>query len=299
MSGAPVAPQRSAVGGLDRPARGRALKRGLITLLPCLGFGDRPIHLLGHPYALARTALRDALARLAPLLPPGPLLDVGCGTMPYRALFAGAQPYEGLEIDQPRNRANPRVHHFYDGQTFPLASEGYAAILCSQVLEHSFAPDRLLAECQRVLRPGGALLLTIPFFWPEHEQPWDSQRFTRFGLKRRLEIAGFRLERIERLNPGLCALLQLAIEWNESLQRRLAARLPAGLPRLPLQLLWRLAMALPYSVLNLVGLLARSLAGDDLGRPPAADQGGPWGAELYLDLVVLAVKTDFLCPPDP
>ena len=274
-----------------------APKRLVIALCPLLGFGDRPVNLLGHPYALARTALREALTPLAPCLPLGPLLDVGCGTMPYRALFSGAQPYEGLEIDQERNRANPRVTHFYDGSTFPLASDHYAAILCSQVLEHSFSPQQLLAECHRVLRPGGAMLLTIPFLWPEHEQPWDSQRFTRFGLTQQLEAAGFRVERMLRLNPGLSALLQLTIEWNESLQRRLVAHLPAGLPRRGLQLLWRISMALPYSAMNLLGLLARTLAGQDPGTPPpltaAADL---WGAELYLDLVVMAVKVDLRDP---
>lgn len=258
--------------------------------LPFLGFGDRPIQLLGHPYALARTALRAGLGRLALAVPAGPLLDVGCGTMPYRSLFPSAEPYEGLEIDQERHRANPRVTHLYDGHTFPLADDRYAAILCSQVLEHSFSPERLLAECHRVLRPGGALLLTIPFLWPEHEQPWDSQRFTRFGLHQRLEAAGFRVERMLRVNPGLSALLQLAIEWNESLERRLGARLPAGWPRRGLQLIWRLVWALPYSAINLLGLAARALAGPgDEGRPAASRD---WGAELYLDLIVLAVKCD-------
>ena len=268
-------------------------KRLIVALCPLLGFGDRPLNLLGHPYALARTALRGALGRLAPSVPAGPLLDVGCGTMPYRALFLRAQPYEGLEIDQERNRANSRVTHFYDGSTFPLPAGRYAAILCSQVLEHSFSPEQLLGECHRVLMPGGALLLTIPFLWPEHEQPWDSQRFTRFGLGQRLEAAGFRVERMLKLNPGLSALLQLAIEWNESLERRLEVRLPAGWPRRVLQLLWRLLWALPYAAANLLGALARQLAGRQgqaAAEGPAA--GRLWGAELYLDLVVLAVKPD-------
>ncbi|MEB3335634.1 MAG: class I SAM-dependent methyltransferase [Cyanobacteriota bacterium] len=273
-------------------------KHLVIALCPFLGFGDRPANLLGHPYALARTALRNAVRRVAPSVPSGPLLDVGCGTMPYRALFPRAEPYEGLEIDQERNRGHPHATHIYDGNTFPLPAGHYAAILCSQVLEHSFTPEQLLAECHRVLRPGGVLLLTIPFLWPEHEQPWDSQRMTRFGLGRRLEAAGFRVERMLRLNPGPSALLQLAIEWNESLERRLGARLPAGWPRRFLQLSWRLLWALPYSALNGLGVLARALAGPDVdGWPGVIADGRPtalrgWGAELYLDLVVLASKPD-------
>jgi SAM-dependent methyltransferase len=259
--------------------------------VPFLGFGDRPFHLLGHPYALARTGLRNGLMRLAPAVPPGPLLDVGCGTMPYRELFPDARPYEGLEIDQERNRANPLVTHYYEGGAFPFAPDHYAAILCSQVLEHSFAPEGLLAECHRVLRPGGALLLTIPFLWPEHEQPWDSQRFTRFGLRHRLEVAGFRVERIVRTNPGLSALLQLSIEWIESLERRLQTRLPSRLAAWLLQTLWRLLWALPYAAANLLGALFRALVAQDSdGAAEAGTEGLGWGPELYLDLIVLAVK---------
>ena len=73
-------------------------KRLIVALCPFLGFGDRPLNLLGHPYALARTALRGALGSLAPLMPAGLLLDVGCGTMPYRALFPGAAEYIGTDF---------------------------------------------------------------------------------------------------------------------------------------------------------------------------------------------------------
>jgi SAM-dependent methyltransferase len=262
-------------------------------LIPFLGFGDRGFHLLGHPYALARTALRQSLLYLAPALPAGPMLDVGCGTMPYRDLFPQAAPYEGLEINQERQANNPRVTYFYDGETIPIAANHFAAILCSEVLEHSFVPERLLSECHRVLRPGGALLLTIPFLWPEHEQPWDSQRFTHFGLRRRLEAAGFRVETMLKLNPGPPALLQLCIDWIESLSRRLLVRLPAGWLRQGVQGIWRLFWALPYTPLNLLGAACRRPV-----RPvsdwcvPRAGQRPAWSAELYLSNVVLAVKTD-------
>ena len=149
--------------------------------LPFLVFGDSWLSVLGHPYALARTGLKNSLYSLASGLPDGPLLDIGCGSMPYRDIFKSASPYHGLEIDQPRNRDNPLVDFFYDGVTLPFHDQSYSVIFSSQVLEHSFKPEQLLSECRRVLKPGGTLLLTIPFMWPEHEQPWDSQRFTSFG----------------------------------------------------------------------------------------------------------------------
>lgn len=245
----------------------------LEILLPTLsGFGNRLTSLLGHPYALARTALTAEIRLAATCIKKSRILDVGCGSMPYRCFFLDAASYDGLEIDQPRNRDNPNVTHWYDGKLFPLADNAYTGVICSQVLEHAFEPELLLAEIYRVLEPGGSLLLTIPFFWPEHEQPYDSQRFTSFGLISRLEKLGFKNITVIKTNPGLSCLFQLGIEWAESYGRRFHGRFAT---------LWRLAMVLPYTIMNLAGFLYRSLPKVNRSRSKA---------ELYLDLVVLAQR---------
>jgi SAM-dependent methyltransferase len=245
----------------------------LEIFLPTIsGFGDRPSALLGHPYALARTALRAEIRLAAASFQQVRLLDVGCGSMPYRSLFSSDTSYDGLEIDQPRNRANTNVTHWYDGTLFPIADKSYSGVICSQVLEHSFAPELLLSEIYRVLEPGGRLLMTIPFFWPEHEQPFDSQRFTSFGIISKLEKLGFHDITVVKTNPGLSCLMQLAIEWAESQGRRFHGRLAT---------LWRLAMILPYSIMNLTGFVYRNLPDVTRNRSKA---------ELYLDLVVLAQR---------
>lgn len=234
------------------------------------GFGDRLTALLGHPYALARTALRAEISSASVYFNKGAFLDVGCGSMPYREFFPMATSYHGLEIDQPRNRANSNVTHWYDGNFFPFADKSYCGVICSQVLEHSFVPELLLSEIYRVLQPGGRLLLTVPFFWPEHEQPYDSQRFTSFGIISSLEKLGFLDIALVKTNPGLSCLIQLGIEWAESYGRRFHGRLAT---------LWRLTMLLPYTILNLAGYAYRNLPQINRNRSRA---------ELYLDLVVLA-----------
>jgi len=245
----------------------------LEALLPTIsGFGDRLTALLGHPYALARTALRAEIIVAATCLNKCKILDVGCGSMPYRGFFSDSTSSHGLEIDQPRNRSNPNVTHWYDGRIFPIADQTYTGVICSQVLEHAFEPELLLSEIYRVLEPGGRLLLTIPFFWPEHEQPYDSQRFTSFGLISRLEKLGFQNITVEKTNPGLSCLMQLGIEWAESSGRRFHGR-PATL--------WRLGMVLPYTIMNLTGYIYRNLPQVKKNRSKA---------ELYLDLVVLAQR---------
>jgi hypothetical protein len=41
------------------------------------------------------------------------------------------------------------------------------------------------------LKDQGALLLTVPFIWDEHEQPFDYARYSSFGLKSLLNRNGF------------------------------------------------------------------------------------------------------------
>lgn len=250
------------------------------SALPWNGFGDRPSANLGYPYFLARSGLRSAIARESRTAPPVPLLDVGCGTMPYRRFFSDNFPYECLEIDQPRNVDKPHVTHLHDGHAFGLPSDRYAVVFSSQTLEHSFFPEEMLSEAFRVLRPGGRLLLAMPFFWPEHEQPFDSQRFTSFGLRARLEAAGFDVLRIAKTNPGLICLIQLFVEATERPLRAFLDRIPGHWVRTLTHQAFRVALALPYTVLNLAGSILR------FGSRYADD------AELYLDLVVLAAKPE-------
>jgi hypothetical protein len=43
----------------------------------------------------------------------------------------------------------------------------------------------------RILSPGGIVILTVPFFWQIHEPPRDFYRYTKFGLKHLFEKGGF------------------------------------------------------------------------------------------------------------
>ena len=252
----------------------------MISSLPWNAFGDRRTALIGHPYYLARSALRREIARAAEEGPRGPLLDVGCGTMPYRDLFSECAPYECLEIDQPRNTGKSHVTHLYDGHSFNLPPETYTVVFSSQTLEHSFFPEEMLSECLRVLRPGGRLVLAMPFFWPEHEQPFDSQRFTSFGLIARLEAAGFVVRRVKKTNPGASALLQLLIELIERPIRSILGRIRSKRIRRSLTQLVRAILAVPYTVLNVLGSSLRAIP-----RKSSA-------VELYLDLVVIADRPE-------
>src|SRR5262249_2895030 len=64
-------------------------------------------------------------------------------------------------------------------------------VLCSQVLEYVAEPHKALQECFRVLKPGGTLVMSAPFFLGIHDAPNDLFRFSPFGLKALAERAGF------------------------------------------------------------------------------------------------------------
>ena len=145
--------------------------------------------LLINPFYFARRGLLQGLREFFPQL-TGAVLDVGCGSKPYRA-FIPAASYVGLEFDTPRARASFSADAYYDGRVFPFADASFDAVLCSQVFEHVFTPEDFLREINRVLRPGGYLVLTVPFVWDEHEQPHDFARYSSFALKALLERAGF------------------------------------------------------------------------------------------------------------
>lgn len=217
-----------------------------------------------NPAFLPRRALWRAMAEVAPLV-QGRVLDVGCGTKPYRSLFTQVDDYLGLELDTPENRRTKLADLFYDGGRFPVADSSFDAVLCNQVLEHIFQPEQFLAEIRRVLCPGGVLILTVPFLWPEHEQPYDCLRYTSFGLRDWLDRAGLAVVYQRKLTSGGGALCALA-----------ADRLNAALRPTP-QLIRLLVRAVCIAPLSLLGWLLVALT-------PTED-------EFYLDNFVVCRKS--------
>jgi SAM-dependent methyltransferase len=72
-----------------------------------------------------------------------------------------------------------------------------------------FNPQEFLGEIHRVLDERGILLLTVPFVWDEHEQPYDYARYSSFGLKALLERNGFRVVHHHKLLADASVLCQL------------------------------------------------------------------------------------------
>jgi SAM-dependent methyltransferase len=215
-----------------------------------------------NPFYFARRGLADAMMRYSKFL-SGVLLDVGCGIKPYQSLF-DVDEYVGLDIDSENTRKRGIADYFYDGSVFPFPDEKFDAVLCNQVLEHVFNPDQFLGEVSRVMKPGAKMLLTVPFVWDEHEQPFDYARYSSFGLKALLERNGFRVLRHEKLAADISTLFQLANAYLYKISER-----------------WNKYVRLGFTLsvlgmVNLLGLIVRLTL--------------PKNTDLFLDHVVLAEK---------
>ena len=97
----------------------------------------------------------------------GRLLDVGCSIGLFLDL-ARERGWDGLGLElAPRALAYARETYGLEVLDVPLEDAGFEpesfdAVGLLSVLEHANEPRRMLGDCARVLRPGGAIAIVVP-----------------------------------------------------------------------------------------------------------------------------------------
>lgn len=160
--------------------------------------------------------------------PPGPVVDIGCGTGAFAAHLAGRRsPVVALDRALATRPGPGAAGLRGDAEHLPLRPAAAGVVLARDVLEH-VDDSAALAECHRVLRPGGLLVALVPAWpslWSERdERAGHLRRYTRRTLRSALESAGFSLE---ELRGYQCALLPLAAASRLASRRRPASVLRA------------------------------------------------------------------------
>jgi len=163
----------------------------------------------------SRYRLWKEMESFAASIPKGSMvLDAGSGDAPYKSLFKHVY-YQNTDF--------LKINKMYEMPTFicdltniPVKSNYYDINVFTQVIEHLSDPKQTLSELFRVLKPGGKMFLSGPFFFEEHEQPYDFYRFTQYGLRYLLNTAGFIIERIDWLEGyfGTVSYQLKIMAWN-------------------------------------------------------------------------------------
>ena len=178
------------------------------------------IHLFSSNY-LARIPVEKAVQSFAKRFTQEmKVLDIGCGNKPYAHFFTceyiGLDPYPGTKADIVR-----------DAWDSGLPDNSLDGVILNQSLEHISNTVGTVQEIERVLKPGGLVLVTVPQTMRNHGIPlslqeakienvdpatlsfWnvDYWRFTKFGLVHLFQ--NFHVEKLEESNTYLTTLLQL------------------------------------------------------------------------------------------
>lgn len=112
----------------------------------------------------------------------GPVLEVGSrdygSTEDWRTVYPGNE-YIGVDLSAGKNV--DRVIDLAAG-IGDLAEGHFALVICCSVLEHVPRPWQMAENLTRLLRPGGALYVAVPWVWRYHPYPDDYFRFSWRGI---------------------------------------------------------------------------------------------------------------------
>jgi SAM-dependent methyltransferase len=180
--------------------------------------------------------LSEAIARLDDDVHD--VLDVYCGSRPYDDLLPAGVKITGLDIDNRFGVADVVTQEF-----LPFPDESFDVVLCTQAFYYLEDPSRAVAEIGRVLRPGGAVVITVPVVW-EYDTGTLEHRFTEPSL-RRLFDGWLDVRVVESGGWGVSWAAVTGSLFNRVEERLVARRV--------LRAVFRPAFATLYVCINLAG----------------------------------------------
>lgn len=181
---------------------------------------------------------RDEVSWLkrAASLGTGLVLDVGSGRQRIRPYLRQDCCYVALDYPSTATtlyRSMPDV--YADGALLPLRPDTVDTALVLEVLEHIPAAHASIRDIARVLKPGGTLVVSVPFLYPLHDAPHDFHRWTTHGLRHLVEQHGFEVLTLAgEGTPPVTAALLLNLALSMSLVDLMQHRNPLALIAFPI-----------------------------------------------------------------
>lgn len=148
----------------------------------------------------------------------GKLLDVGCGTGEFLKAFS-CQGFDSIGVDLSPNinqlkEFDVRNCDFEEDQ-LPYEDGSIDFIFSKSVIEHLHAPEGLIDECYRVLKPGGRAVIMCPSWKHNYKEAFYIDHthvtpFTRLSLEQILKQSGFNVIKCDHF-------MQLPSAWGNKL----------------------------------------------------------------------------------
>lgn len=122
----------------------------------------------GHTnYTMEQMSLENLDSRLSNIVEAvkrvteenGKLLDIGCGDGFLKKALPNFE-YQGIDIDN--TRFPEAIKHDLAVTPYPVSSESIDTIVCSEVLEHLWEPEKTIKEMFRILKFRGKGIITVP-----------------------------------------------------------------------------------------------------------------------------------------
>ncbi len=155
------------------------------------------------------------------------LLDIGCGTganLPMLKNAVGtaghitAMDFSPLALEFARAHPESKGVSLLQGDALhlPFGDESFHLLTMLDVLEHLSDDVRALAEVWRVLKPGGALVFSVPAYqhlWSAHDEALHHfRRYEYRSLRNLLRESGFE---VYRLSFAMSIMPPLAWLWRK------------------------------------------------------------------------------------
>lgn len=183
----------------------------------------------GHWWFRGRRALfipmlRQELAEIRPRR----ILDLGAGTGGWLGdlfglgdrLYFTELDHQAAGLAQARNRAQGMRAKV---EQIPIQSNSIGVACLFDVLEHVNEDQLALAECWRILEPGGVMVISVPahpwLYSRNDEVAGHFRRYTRGELKQKIHAAGFNIKRCTFVNSLLFPPIALVVLASKLLQK--------------------------------------------------------------------------------
>lgn len=171
--------------------------------------------------------IREVIGRIDGIPKRPRMLDAGCGTGQMLKMLQRQGSAVGLDLSREAIMfaASRDARNLVLGSvTSPPFAEGtFDIALALDVIEHVDDDRGILQGLRSLVRPGGALIVTVPafqFLWSDHDRiNHHRRRYRAQELRDRLEIAGFEIDRVTYCNTALFPVVAVVRRAQAAIRR--------------------------------------------------------------------------------